>query len=70
MRLNVVYDEREKRSIVQLYTTTFLFTLAGIVFVILALIGLVIIPSGSEFHWVDDRNGDLYIGPAVASCFL
>ncbi len=42
--LNVVYGEREKRSIVQLYTTTFLFTLAGIAIVILALIGLVIIP--------------------------
>jgi membrane protein len=42
--LNVVYGEREKRSVVQLYTTTFLFTLAGIAFVILAIIGLVIIP--------------------------
>ena len=47
--LNVVYGEREKRSIVQLYTTTFLFTLAGIVFVILALIGLVITPLVLEF---------------------
>ena len=47
--LNVVYDEREKRSIVQLYTTTFLFTLAGIVFTILALIGMVIIPLVMAF---------------------
>ena len=47
--LNVVYDEREKRSIVKLYTTTFLFTLAGIVFVILALIGLVAIPLALRF---------------------
>jgi membrane protein len=47
--LNVVYGEREKRSVVQLYTTTFLFTLAGIVFTILALIGLVIIPLVLEF---------------------
>ena len=47
--LNVVYGEREKRSIVHLYTTTFLFTLAGIVFVILALIGLVIIPLALRF---------------------
>ena len=28
--LNVVYDEREKRSLVQFYATTFLFTLVGI----------------------------------------
>ncbi|MEP7173381.1 MAG: YihY/virulence factor BrkB family protein [Aestuariivirga sp.] len=47
--LNVVYGEREKRSIVQLYTTTFLFTLAGIVIVILALIGLVITPLILKF---------------------
>ena len=47
--LNVVYDEREKRIVVQLYVTTFLFTLAGIVFVILALIGLVILPLVLEF---------------------
>ena len=47
--LNVVYDEREKRSVVQLYFTTFLFTLAGIVFVILAIIGLVIIPLALNF---------------------
>jgi membrane protein len=47
--LNVVYDEREKRNVVQLYSTTFLFTLAGIVFVILALIGLVIMPLALKF---------------------
>jgi membrane protein len=47
--LNVVYDEREKRSIFQLYVTTFLFTLAGILFVILALFGLVILPLVLEF---------------------
>ena len=34
--LNVVYKEREKRSLVQFYATTFLFTLAGIVVVIVA----------------------------------
>jgi membrane protein len=47
--LNVVYGEREKRSIVQLYTTTFLFTLAGIVIVILALLGMVVTPLVLEF---------------------
>jgi membrane protein len=38
---NVVYHEREKRSLVRFYFTTFLFTLAGIVFVLLAITGVV-----------------------------
>src|SRR4029453_10427435 len=42
--LNVVYDEREKRSLVRFYATTFLFTLAGIVFVIFAITGVVLLP--------------------------
>jgi membrane protein len=42
--LNVVYDEREKRSLVRFYATTFVFTLAGIVFVIFAITGVVVLP--------------------------
>lgn len=42
--LNVVYNEREKRSFVSFYTTTFFFTLAGMAFVILALLGVVALP--------------------------
>ncbi|UYW27286.1 YihY/virulence factor BrkB family protein [Methylorubrum extorquens] len=40
--LNVIYREREKRSLVGFYVTTFLFTLTGIVFV-LASTGMVVI---------------------------
>ena len=47
--LNVVYNEREKRGFIRFYTTTFLFTLAGIVFVILAIIGVVILPLALRF---------------------
>ena len=47
--LNVVYDEREKRSLVRFYATTFLFTIAGIVFVILAITGVVILPLMLKF---------------------
>ena len=47
--LNVVYDEREKRSLVRFYATTFLFTLAGIVFVILAITGVVVLPMILKF---------------------
>ena len=45
--LNVVYNEREKRSFVQFYTTTFLFTLAAIVFVNLAVAAVVVLPLAS-----------------------
>ena len=34
------YDEREKRSCVRFYATTFLFTLAGIAFVVMAITGV------------------------------
>ena len=47
--LNVVYDEKEKRSLVRFYATTFLFTLAGIVFVIIAITGVVVLPLLLKF---------------------
>jgi membrane protein len=47
--LNVVYDEQEKRSLARFYATTFLFTLAGIAFVILAIAGVVILPLILKF---------------------
>jgi membrane protein len=47
--LNVVYDERETRSLVQFYGTTFLFTLAGVVFVIVAITGVVVLPFMLKF---------------------
>ena len=72
--LNVVYGEREKRSVVQLYTTTFLFTLAGIVFTILALIGMIIIPLVMEFigltTFVRDRNIGSSMAGTVCGCWF
>ena len=47
--LNVVYNEREKRSLVRFYATTILFTLAGIVFVIVAITGVVVLPLVMKF---------------------
>ena len=43
--LNVVYGEREKRSILRLYTTTLAVTLGSIVFVVVSLIGVVGLPA-------------------------
>ena len=47
--LNVVYNEREKRSLVRFYATTLLFTFAGIAFIILAIIGVVVVPLILKF---------------------
>jgi membrane protein len=47
--LNVVYDEKEKRSLVRFYATTFLFTLAGIAFVIAAISAVVVLPLVLKF---------------------
>jgi len=47
--LNVVYNEREKRSLVQFYATTLLFTFAAIAFVIVAITGVVVVPLIMKF---------------------
>jgi membrane protein len=55
--LNVVYDEREKRSLVRFYAITFLFTLAGIVFVIFAIAGVVVLPLMLKFVGLATTTG-------------
>jgi membrane protein len=47
--LNVVYDEKEKRSLLRFYSTTFLFTLVGMAFVPLAIIAVVVLPILLKF---------------------
>jgi membrane protein len=47
--LNIVYNEKEKRSLARFYGTTFLFTLAGIAFVILAISAVVVLPLVLKF---------------------
>jgi membrane protein len=47
--LNVVYGEREKRSLLRFYAITFLFTLVGIVFIIFAIAGVVVLPLMLKF---------------------
>ena len=42
--LNVVYREREKRSLVRFYATTFLFTLGTVCFVLAAIGAVVVLP--------------------------
>ena len=47
--LNVVYDEREKRSLLRFYATTLLFTIGGILFILVAIVGVVILPLIMKF---------------------
>ncbi|SFM47300.1 YihY/virulence factor BrkB family protein [Methylobacterium pseudosasicola] len=42
--LNVIYREREKRSLVRFYATTFLFTISGILFALTATSLVVVLP--------------------------
>ena len=47
--LNVVYGEKEKRSLLHFYAVTFLFTLGAIGFVIGAIAGVVVLPIALKF---------------------
>jgi membrane protein len=47
--LNVVYDEKEKRSFVRFYAMTFMFTVAGIAFVVAAISAVVVLPLVLKF---------------------
>lgn len=47
--LNVVYDEREERSLLRFYGTTFLFTLGAVGFIVTAIAGVVVTPIVLNF---------------------
>ncbi|QFU16932.1 YihY/virulence factor BrkB family protein [Microvirga thermotolerans] len=47
--LNIVYDEEEKRSFIQLNLQSLTFTLAAIAFVLIALAGIVVLPIVLDF---------------------
>ncbi|MGG5809077.1 YihY/virulence factor BrkB family protein [Falsiroseomonas sp. CW058] len=53
--LNVVYEEKEKRSFVRLTLVTLLFTLGGIVFAVLALAAVVVLPVVLNFVGLGGR---------------
>ncbi|MDB5510832.1 MAG: hypothetical protein JWR08_315 [Enterovirga sp.] len=42
--LNVVYGEKEKRSLLRFYATTFLFTIGAVLFVLTAIAAVVVLP--------------------------
>jgi membrane protein len=55
--LNVVYDEDEKRSLVRFYATTFMFTLVGMAFTIVAIAGVVVLPLLMKFVGLPSVTG-------------
>lgn len=57
--LNVVYEEKEKRSFIRFTLVTLAFTLGGLLFAIVALLGVVVLPVvfsviglGTEVEWL------------------
>ena len=50
--LNVAYEEREKRSLLRLNLVALLFTLGGMVGVVLALTVIVVVPTALAFTWL------------------
>jgi membrane protein len=61
--LNLAYEEREKRSILHLNLVALLFTLGGIVGVVLALAVIVVVPAALAFAWLGP-----FAAAAVRAC--
>ena len=57
--LNVVYDEREKRSFIKLTLVALAFTLGALLFVLLALAGIVILPLVLAWTGYETRAGEI-----------
>ncbi|HEY0292565.1 MAG TPA: YihY/virulence factor BrkB family protein [Hansschlegelia sp.] len=57
--LNVVYEEREKRSFIVLNLTSFAFTAAGLAFVVVAFNAVVVLPIVLDFLWLGQGAGAL-----------
>lgn len=54
--LNIVYDEDEKRSFVMLNIQSLAFTLAGLVFVLVALAAVIVVPVLFSYLGLDDAG--------------
>jgi len=55
--LNIVYEEPERRSFLQYNLHALLFTLGGILFIILAVSGIVILPAMFAFVGLESMSG-------------
>ncbi len=57
--LNVVYDEREKRSFIRLTLVAFAFTIGGLVFLLLAFSGIVVLPLALAWLGYESSAGQV-----------
>lgn len=57
--LNVVYDEREKRSFVRLTLVAFAFTIGALIFVMLAIAAIVVLPLVLAWVGLETRTGQI-----------
>src|SRR5436190_3693684 len=55
--LNIIYKEREKRSFVGLTLCSLLFTLGGIVLVLLAMTGIILVPVALKLLGIPQQSG-------------
>ena len=58
--LNVVYYEREKRSFIRLYLITLLFTVAGMTFVMMAMMAVIVLPVSLKLLGLEAMTGRLF----------
>ena len=58
--LNVVYDEREKRSFAMFYLITLLFTVAGMTLVMMAMIAVIVLPVSLKIIGLEAMTGRLF----------
>jgi Virulence factor BrkB len=65
--LNVVYGEKEKRSLLRFYALTFLFTLVGILLITTAIIGVVILPLVLKFVGLEGEESARHGEPPFGS---
>ncbi|MGH1570343.1 YihY/virulence factor BrkB family protein [Methylobacterium sp. P31] len=53
--LNIAYEEEEKRSFVMLNVQSFAFTFGALLFIVLALTGIVVVPAALQLFGVDEK---------------
>ena len=63
--LNIIYKEQEKRSFIQLTLRSLVFTLGGIVLVLIAIGGIVIVPVALKVIGFSDGVNGLFAEPAA-----
>jgi membrane protein len=54
--LNIAYDETEKRSFIQKNLITLSFTIGAVLFMVVASVGVIVLPIVLQFFWLDAKS--------------